>query len=47
MMIGMTTTSDGKMVPLEPDPMLEDGDTLVLSGKADMLALAMQKLLKG
>ena len=39
--------SDGKVTPLEQDPILEDGDTLVLSGKADLLALAMQKLLKG
>jgi len=39
--------SDGQITPLDPDPVLHDGDTLVLSGKAEMLALATQKLFKG
>jgi CPA2 family monovalent cation:H+ antiporter-2 len=38
--------SGGKVVAVAIDPLIEDGDTLVLSGKADMLALATQKLLK-
>ena len=32
---------------MAPDPLIEEGDTLVLSGKAEMLALAEQQLLKG
>ncbi len=39
--------SAGKVVDLALDPTLEDGDTLVLSGKAETLAIAEQKLLKG
>ena len=37
----------GKAVDLALDPTLQDGDTLVLSGKAETLAIAEQKLLKG
>lgn len=39
--------SDGKIGAALDDTLLKDGDTLVLSGKADTLALAEQKLLKG
>ncbi len=39
--------SGGKTVDLATDPALEDGDTLVLSGRAETLAIAAQKLLKG
>ena len=39
--------SAGKTVDLAQDPVLQDGDTLVLSGKAETLAIAEQKLLKG
>lgn len=39
--------SGGKVMPMALDPLLEEGDTLVLSGKAEMLALAEQQLLKG
>ena len=38
--------SGGKVVAVALDPLIEEGDTLVLSGKADMLVLATQKLLK-
>ncbi|MES2879709.1 MAG: monovalent cation:proton antiporter-2 (CPA2) family protein [Pseudomonadota bacterium] len=37
----------GKVVAVELDPVIEDGDTFVLSGKTDMLAMVEQKLLKG
>ena len=36
----------GKVVSLEKDPLIEAGDTLVLSGKSEALALAEQKLRK-
>jgi len=39
--------SGGKVMSMAPDPLIEEGDTLVLSGKAEMLALAEQQLLKG
>jgi CPA2 family monovalent cation:H+ antiporter-2 len=39
--------SAGKIVDLSQDPTLQDGDTLVLSGKAETLAIAEQKLLRG
>jgi CPA2 family monovalent cation:H+ antiporter-2 len=39
--------SGGKVVPMAQDPLLEDGDTLVLSGKTEMLAAAEQQLLQG
>jgi len=39
--------SAGKAVDLSQDPTLQDGDTLVLSGKAETLAIAEQKLLRG
>jgi len=39
--------SGGKVMAVAQDPLIEDGDTLVLSGKAEMLAMAEQKLLKG
>lgn len=39
--------SGGKVMAVAQDPLIEDGDTLVLSGKTEMLALAEQKLLKG
>jgi CPA2 family monovalent cation:H+ antiporter-2 len=38
---------DGKAVPLDADPLLQDGDTLVLSGRSTTLALAEEKLFKG
>jgi CPA2 family monovalent cation:H+ antiporter-2 len=37
----------GKVVSIGTNPLIEDGDTLVLSGKTETLALAEQKLLKG
>jgi len=37
----------GKVVAVEQDTKIEHGDTLVLSGKTDMLARAEQKFLKG
>ena len=39
--------SDAKVVAQTAQTLIEAGDTLVLSGKADMLALATQKFLKG
>jgi CPA2 family monovalent cation:H+ antiporter-2 len=39
--------SDGKLTAIEAGTLLQECDTLVLSGKADMLALAEQRLLKG
>jgi CPA2 family monovalent cation:H+ antiporter-2 len=39
--------SDGKPVDPESDPPLEDGDTLVLSGRPETLAVAQEKLLRG
>jgi K+:H+ antiporter len=39
--------SNGKPVDLESDPPLEDGDTLVLSGHPETLAVAEEKLLNG
>jgi CPA2 family monovalent cation:H+ antiporter-2 len=39
--------SSGKVVATADDTLLESGDTLVLSGKAETLAIAEQKLLKG
>jgi CPA2 family monovalent cation:H+ antiporter-2 len=39
--------SDGRSVGTAPDVQLQGGDTLVLSGKAESLALAEQLLLKG
>ena len=38
---------DGKVLSIAQDPLIEDNDTLVLSGKAEALALAEQKLLTG
>jgi CPA2 family monovalent cation:H+ antiporter-2 len=35
---------NGKVVAVTLDPLLEDGDTLVLSGQAEMLSLAEQQL---
>ena len=37
--------SGGQTVAIAQDPLLQDGDTLVLSGKVETLALAEQKLL--
>lgn len=37
----------GKVIAIATDPLIEDGDTLVLSGKTESLVLAEQKLLKG
>jgi CPA2 family monovalent cation:H+ antiporter-2 len=37
----------GKVMSIAQDPLIEDRDTLVLSGKAETLAMAEQKLLKG
>ncbi|MBC7602957.1 MAG: cation:proton antiporter [Ramlibacter sp.] len=39
--------TNGKTADPETDPLLEDGDTLVLSGKPETLAIAEQKLLRG
>jgi CPA2 family monovalent cation:H+ antiporter-2 len=39
--------SDGVNSILDPQTTLEGGDTLVLSGRAESLAIAEQKLLKG
>ncbi|MDO8448681.1 MAG: cation:proton antiporter [Rhodoferax sp.] len=39
--------SGGKVVPIAQETLMEDGDTLVLSGKAEALAMAEGKLLKG
>jgi CPA2 family monovalent cation:H+ antiporter-2 len=39
--------SGGQVVSISQDLLIEEGDTLVLSGKAEALALAEQKLLKG
>jgi monovalent cation:H+ antiporter-2, CPA2 family len=39
--------SDGKQVDPQTDPPLKDGDTLVLSGRPETLALAEEKLLHG
>ena len=36
----------GKVVSLDKDPLIEIGDTLVLSGKSAALTLAEQKLIK-
>jgi CPA2 family monovalent cation:H+ antiporter-2 len=36
----------GKVVPLDKDPLIEAGDTLLLSGKAEALALAEQVWVK-
>jgi CPA2 family monovalent cation:H+ antiporter-2 len=38
---------DGKGAPLDQDPALEGGDTLVLSGRPETLAIAEQRLLAG
>jgi monovalent cation:H+ antiporter-2, CPA2 family len=38
--------SSGKVVAVSSDPLIQDGDTLVLSGKVDALAMATQMLLK-
>ena len=39
--------SNGKSGDLDADTVLEPGDTLVLSGRAESLALAEKKLMKG
>ena len=39
--------SDGKPIDPETDPPLADGDTLVLSGRPEPLAVAEEKLLRG
>ena len=39
--------SGGKVIAIARDPLIEDGDLLVLSGKSEMLALAEQQLLRG
>jgi CPA2 family monovalent cation:H+ antiporter-2 len=39
--------ADGKAQPPDQDPVLADGDTLVLSGRAEALAVAEEKLLAG
>jgi len=38
---------NGSPVPVTRDMLLKDGDTLVLSGKSEVLAIAEQKILKG
>jgi CPA2 family monovalent cation:H+ antiporter-2 len=37
----------GHAAPLNDDTLLEEGDTLVLSGKPEALAVATEKILKG
>jgi len=39
--------SNGHTLPLSAGMLLESGDTLVLSGKPEALALAEEKLLRG
>ncbi|GAC1534347.1 MAG: monovalent cation:proton antiporter family protein [Ramlibacter sp.] len=39
--------ADGKIARVEQDPALQDGDTLVLSGRPEALALAEQQILAG
>jgi monovalent cation:H+ antiporter-2, CPA2 family len=39
--------ADGKPIDPTLDPMLTDGDTLVLSGHPEALAIAEEKLLRG
>jgi CPA2 family monovalent cation:H+ antiporter-2 len=39
--------ANGHAVPLEDQPLLMDGDALVLSGVPESLALAEEKLLRG
>jgi monovalent cation:H+ antiporter-2, CPA2 family len=39
--------SSGKPIDPESDPPLEDGDTLVLSGRPETLAIAEEKLMRG
>ena len=39
--------SSGKPIDPETDPPLEDGDTLVLSGRPETLAIAEEKLMRG
>jgi monovalent cation:H+ antiporter-2, CPA2 family len=39
--------SNGRVVDPASDPQLEDGDTLVLSGRPEPLAIAEELLLKG
>lgn len=39
--------SGGKVIPIAQETLMEDGDTLVLSGKAEALATAEEELLKG
>ena len=39
--------SNGKTVPVDDAALLQDGDTLVLSGKAEALAMAEEKFLRG
>ena len=39
--------ASGKIVAIAQDPLIEAGDTLVLSGRAEALAVAAQLLLKG
>ncbi|HZY17199.1 MAG TPA: cation:proton antiporter [Ramlibacter sp.] len=49
--MGVRTVSlrraDGRSAALDQDPLLEGGDTLVLSGRAESLAVAEQRLLGG
>ncbi|MBX3585422.1 MAG: monovalent cation:proton antiporter-2 (CPA2) family protein [Ramlibacter sp.] len=49
--LGVRTVSlrrgNGKTTPIDADPVLAEGDTLVLSGKPEALAVADQKLLRG
>ena len=37
----------GKAAPVDDATVLEDGDTLVLSGRSETLAVAEEKLLRG
>ena len=39
--------ADGKAAEVDGDPALEGGDTVVLSGRPEALALAEEKLLGG
>jgi monovalent cation:H+ antiporter-2, CPA2 family len=38
--------ADGKNIPVDDDTLLQEGDTLVISGKPEVLAVAEQKLLR-
>ena len=47
MRVASMRRGNGKPVDPASDPPLEDGDTIVLSGRPEQLAMAEEKLLKG